>query len=192
MAHLKSGLTERTIKSMQLNAGVIASALPTDGELGEEQIIGATRGGGSLSIVGTIRQAAVDGAPVYTKGLERIDEYVVTLSMTMIEFTAEAIKRALVGSKVEKDSGQTVITAVSNILEDDYKDVYWIGDLSDGRQVIILIKNAFNTNGFNLSLSDKGEGTYDLSLIGHYDIDDLETAPFAIIIEDKDVTGDMI
>lgn len=188
MGKLKSGLTERTLKNMQFNAGVITSAYPTDGVIDESNIIGATRGGGTLSIVGTIRQAAVDGAPTYTKGLERIDEYVVTLSITMIEFTAEAIKRALVGAKVEKsDDGKTLITAVSEVLEDDYKDIYWIGDLSDGRNAAILVKNAFNTNGFSLSISDKNEGTYGLTLIGHYDIEDLHNAPFKIIIEGKEL-----
>lgn len=71
---LKTGLTSRTVQSLQLNAGVLLRKAYTEGmKLTEEDIVCATRGGGSFTAVQEIHQVAVDGAPTYTKGLERVD-----------------------------------------------------------------------------------------------------------------------
>ena len=185
---MKTGLTSRTIKSLQLNAGVLLTAYTKGEDIAEEDILGATRGGGSFTAVPTVHQAAVDGAPTYTKGLERVDDWVVTLNATMIEVNDEAISRALgvgvvkteTGSGTTKDTVSTVKRAENDA---DYKDLYWVGDLSNGQNVVIKIKNALNTSGFNLTFTDRGEGTYALALIGHFTTDDLDTAPFDLTIE---------
>lgn len=187
---LKSGLTNRSVQSLQLNAGVLLSDYTKGGEIDENNIIGATRGGGSVTITPEIHQVAVDGAPTYTVGLERCDGYTAQLNFTMLEFTAETIKRALgVGVTAANANAATTddikITAATKVLTSDYSDVYWVGDLSDGRNVVVKLKNALNLNGLNLTASDKGEGTFALQLTAHYDINDLDTAPFEIIIEGK-------
>lgn len=192
MDKLKTGLTSRTTKNLQINAGVLLSAYEKGGDIDENNIIGATRGGGSFVATAVMHDAAVDGAPTNTVGLRRIDGHTATLNMTCVEFTAPAIRRAIVGSTQNPanptKTDDIVISAVAEILESDYKDVYWVGDLADGRNAVILLKNALNTNGFNLSFSDKGEGTFALQLEANYGKDedgnyDLYTAPFEITIE---------
>ena len=185
---LKTGLTDRTIVNLQLNAGVLLTTYTKGTDINEDDIIGATRGGGSFTAVPTIHQAAVDGAPTYTKGLERVDDWVVTLNATMVEVSDEAISRALgVGvTKTETGTGttkDTTFTVKRTVNDADYKDLYWVGDLSNGQNVVIKIKNALNTSGFNLTFSDRGEGTYALALIGHFTTEDLDTAPFELTIE---------
>ena len=185
---LKTGLTDRTIVNLQLNAGVLLTTYTKGTDINEDDIIGATRGGGSFTAVPTIHQAAVDGAPTYTKGLERVDDWVITLNATMVEVSDEAISRALgVGvTKTETGTGTTKDTTfmVKRTVNDaDYKDLYWVGDLSNGQNVVIKIKNALNTSGFSLTFSDRGEGTYALALIGHFTTEDLDTAPFELTIE---------
>ena len=185
---LKTGLTDRTIVNLQLNAGVLLTAYTKGTEIKEDDIIGATRGGGSFTAVPTVHQAAVDGAPTYTKGLERVDDWVVTLNATMVEVSDEAISRALgvgviktkTGSGTTKD---TVFTVKRTVNDADYKDLYWVGDLSNGQNVVVKLKNALNISGFSLTVTDRGEGTYPLALIAHYTVDDLENAPFEITIE---------
>lgn len=185
---LKTGLTERTIVNLQLNAGVLLTAYTKGTDINEDDIIGATRGGGSFTAVPTVHQAAVDGAPTYTKGLERVDDWVITLNATMVEVSDEAISRALgVGvTKTETGTGttkDTTFTVKRTVNDADYKDLYWVGDLSNGQNVVIKIKNALNTSGLSLTFSDRGEGTYALALIGHFTVDDLDTAPFEMTIE---------
>ena len=185
---LKTGLTDRTIVNLQLNAGVLLTTYTKGTDINEDDIIGATRGGGSFTAVPTVHQAAVDGAPTYTKGLERVDDWVITLNATMVEVSDEAISRALgVGvTKTETGTGttkDTTFTVKRTVNDADYKDLYWVGDLSNGQNVVIEIKNALNTSGLNLTFSDRGEGTYALALIGHFTTDDLDTAPFELTIE---------
>ena len=185
---LKTGLTERTIVNLQLNAGVLLTAYTKGTDIEEDDIIGATRGGGSFTAVPTIHQAAVDGAPTYTKGLERVDDWVITLNATMVELNDDAVSRALGVGVVKTETGSgttkdTTFTVKRTVNDADYKDLYWVGDLSNGQNVVIKIKNALNTSGFNLTFSDRGEGTYTLALIGHFTTDDLDTAPFELTIE---------
>ena len=182
---LKTGLTERTIVNLQLNAGVLLTSYTKGVDIEEDDIIGATRGGGSFTAVPTVHQAAVDGAPTYTKGLERVDDWVITLNATMVELNDDAVSRALgVGVvKTGGDTADTVFTVKRTVNDADYKDLYWVGDLSNGQNVVIKIKNALNTSGLNLTFSDRGEGTYALALIGHFTVNDLDTAPFELTIE---------
>lgn len=185
---LKTGLTDRTIVNLQLNAGVLLTTYTKGTDIDENDIIGATRGGGSFTAVPTVHQAAVDGAPTYTKGLERVDDWVITLNATMVEVSDEAISRALGVGVIKTETGtgttkDTTFTVKRTVNDADYKDLYWVGDLSNGQNVVIKIKNALNTSGLNLTFSDRGEGTYALALIGHFTTDDLDTAPFELTIE---------
>lgn len=186
MPKLLTGFTENTPQRLQLNAGVLLKNYTKGGTIAAEDIITATRGGGSFSATPTIHNVAVDGVPTNVKGLERVDEWVVELTTTAIECTAETIKRALgVGvTATSETGGKTKITASDDIKSDDYQDIWWVGDRSDGTKVEIKIKNALSMGGLSLAFSDKGEGTIGLTLRGHYDIDDLSTAPFEIYIDD--------
>lgn len=183
---LKTGLTERTIESLQLNAGVFLKTYNKGVTIDEDDIIGATRGGGSFSAVPTIHQVAVDGAPTYVKGLERVDDWVVTLSVSsFLEFTADSLALALgVGvTKSTDDVSDTKITVSNTVKAGDYQNIYWVGDLSNGKNVVIHLKNCLNLTGLTITANDRGEGTYPLTFTAHYAVDDLETAPFDIVIE---------
>lgn len=186
---MKTGLTERTTKNLQLNAGVLVKNYTKGTDIAESNILGATRGGGSINVKPIIRQVAVDGAPTYTKGLERIDEVQVNAQFTMVEFTPALVKRAVAGASTNTSGSDIVITSISKVLENDYEDLYWIGDTSDGKNVVVYIKNGFSLDGLSLSASDKGEGTFGLNIMAHYGIDDLENAPYSITFEDNIVAG---
>lgn len=183
---LKTGLTSTTPQNLQLNAGVFLKSYTKGTSISASDIIGATRGGGSFSAVPTIHQVAVDGAPTYVKGLERIDEWVVQFSVNaFLEFTADLLARAL-GVAVTDTTVNDVdhkLTVSHSIASGDYKTIYWVGDLSNGQNVVIKLNNALNLAGLTITANDKGEGTYPLTLTAHYDISDLDTAPFEIIIE---------
>lgn len=183
---LKTGLTERTTTSLQLNAGVFLKKYAKASEISSDDIIGATRGGGSFSAVPTIHQVAVDGAPTYVKGLERVDDWIVTLSVSnFLEFTADALKLALgVGTNVsDVDTGDKKLTTTRTIKAGDYQDIYWVGDLSNGKNVVIYLKNCLNLTGLSVTMNERGEGTYPMTFTAHYAVDDLNTAPFELTIE---------
>lgn len=177
-----TGFTEDTKQNLQLGAGVLTSAYVSGGTISKTDIIGATRGGGSFTAVPTERPVDADGIPENVKGMKVIDEWVCTLNTTLIEFKPDNLKLALGGgASVTTSADKSTITATSKIVDGDYKDIYWIGDTGDGKQIVIHLKNAMNTGGLNFTISNKGEGTYSLALVGNYTADDLEDAPFEII-----------
>lgn len=183
---LKTGLTERTTTSLQLNAGVFLKKYAKSSAIASDDIIGATRGGGSFSAVPTVHQVAVDGAPTYVKGLERVDDWVVTLSVSnFLEFTSDALKLALgVGVNVaDVDSGDKKLTTKTTVNAGDYQDIYWVGDLSNGKNVVIHLKNCLNLTGLSITMNERGEGVYPMTFTAHYSTDSLDEAPFDIVLE---------
>ena len=185
-----TGVTEKTPLNLQLNAGVLLTSFdPESGEISEESIVGATRGGGSFSAVPTVHQASADGVPTNYVGLDRIDEWVVKLSSTLIEVTAANVKRAL-GCTVKETKGATYTkyTCGNEISDSDYSDIWWVGAMSNGKKIAIHIMKGMNKSGFTLTLTDKGEGTFPIAIIGNYAYADLEggQAPFEIYLANED------
>lgn len=184
-----SGFTQTTPKHFQLDAGAFLKnydvAKDTWDTAKGTKLLGATEGGGSFSATPTIRNIAVDGVKGAAKGLEAIDEWVVTLTANVKEITAENIKLGLAAadtSTVENPAGYTKITGRSEIKIEDYMDnVTWVGRLSgSGDPVIIVVKGALCLSGLTITFADKAEGKIPITVTGHYDPADLETPPFEI------------
>lgn len=184
-----SGFTANTPKHLQLDAGAFLKNYDVSQDTWETakatKLIGATAGGGSFSAVPTIRRIEVDGVKGAAKGMEALDEWVVTLTANVKEITAESIKLALAAaqsSEASAPSGYTKIMGKSEIALDDYMDnLTWVGRLSGSNNpVIIVVKNALCTNGLTISFADKSEGLIPVTVTGHYDLESLDTPPFEI------------
>lgn len=184
-----SGFTSKTPESLLLDSGAFLKDYDPTTDTWETakatKLIGATQGGGSFSAVPTIRRIEIDGVKGAAKGLEALDEWVVTLTANVKEVKPEVIAMALTSSKTEDSatpSGYQKITANNEIALTDYiKTIAWVGRLSGSQNpVIIVIKNALCTNGLTLTMADKTEGVVALTFTAHYDPADLETPPFDI------------
>lgn len=189
-----SGFTAGTAKHLQLDAGAFLKDFDPSTDTWETakatKLIGDTVGGGSFSAVPTVRRIEVDGVKGAAKGLETIDEWVVTLTANVKEVTVESIKLALGAAASESTSSApanyTKITGKNEISDSDYlENMTWVGRLSgSNKPVIIIVKNALSTNGLTISFADKSEGVIPVTVTGHYTQDDLETPPFEIYYPD--------
>lgn len=189
-----SGITSTTPKKLLLDAGAFFKnydlAKTYAENVTEGNLLGATSGGGSFSAVPTVRNVAIDGAPTNVKGLKTIDEWVVTITAKVKEITADNMAVALgaatsstVAATPAPLTGYTKIVGNSDIADTDYlENITWVGRQSNNSEkpVIIVLKNALDANGLSISPADKGETTMDVTVTGHYAIDDLETPPFEI------------
>lgn len=184
-----TGFTANTAKKLLLDAGAFVKdydpATDTWDTIKDTKVIGATQGGGSFSAVPTVRRIEIDGVKGAAKGLEALDEWVVTITANVKEVSAEAIALALASSTsapADQPEGYTKITANNAIDLDDYmENITWIGRLSGSdKPVIIVVKNALNTNGLSLTMADKAEGVIALTFTGHYDPTELDSPPFEI------------
>lgn len=184
-----TGFSANTAKKLLLDAGAFVKdydpSTDTWDTIKDTKVIGATQGGGSFSAVPTIRRIEIDGVKGAAKGLEALDEWVVTITANVKEVSAETISLALAASTTtpsETPADYSKITAKNEIALDNYlKNIAWIGRLSgSATPVIIVVKNALCTNGLSLTMADKAEGVIALTFTGHYDPEELDSPPFEI------------
>lgn len=185
-----TGFNANTAKKLLLDAGAFVKdfepATDTWDTIKDTKVIGATQGGGSFSAVPTLRRIEIDGVKGAAKGLEALDEWVVTITANVKEVSADTLALALASSKTtpteDAPTGYDKITANNEIALTDYlTNITWIGKLSGSdKPVIIVVKNALCTNGLSLTMADKAEGVIALTFTGHYDPADLDFPPFEI------------
>lgn len=201
---LTSPIRAGAFDNLQLNAGVflvnfnyssitdstalktsIASALSTPAN-----ILGVTNGGGSFTVKRETRTPEVDGMRYPFKGADFVDSVDAYLSGTLLEVTKENFK-ALLGTGDATTSGKkTTITMRTAVTANDYlTHLCWVGDIADGRAVLIELDNAFNTADFSMTFKDKGEGTMTFEFHARQaTVADYDNAPFRVIIFDKPTT----
>ena len=205
---MTSPIRTETFENLQLNAGIFlknfdyssisdAAALKTaiaSAITAGTKLLGATRGGGSFVATREIRSPEADGKRYPYKGDKFVDSVDVQLSTTLIEITAQNLKDAFGSATLTTSGKKTTLKLNTAIATSDYLDkLCWIGDLADGRLVLISLDNALNTADINLTWTDKGEGTLPIEFHAHQaDVLDYDTAPFEIVWFEPDGTADTI
>lgn len=186
MGKFFTGLTPATPDNLLLDAGaffkgyIVGTDTPATATA---KLLGATSGGGAFSAVPTVRKIEVDGAKGNVKGLQVIDDWTVTMTANAKEVTVQNIALALGAATLgTATDGYQKITGKCEIEDSDYVDnITWIGKLKGSdTPVIIVLNNALSMNGLTLTFTDKTEAIIALTLTGNYDLEDLETPPFAI------------
>jgi len=161
--------TESSIRIGKLNPGVSFIGLAKDYEPkvgdfvvgawtdGEENVLGATKGGNKLSIIPEITPIEVDGAVVEIKGLNQKTGETATLTTNLVQHTIESIKRAIVGKEVDTlIKGYTQIQTKSLIELSDYLDnIAYVGTMTDGTEIIAILENAICSSGLELDNQNK-------------------------------------
>jgi hypothetical protein len=195
---MTTALRSETFSKLQLNAGVFlknfeyssiasASALLTaiQTAITSGNILGATRGGGSFNVGREMRNPEIDGMRYNFKGSFFVDSTDPYLSTNLVEVTPENFAVAL-GGTIAGSSGKKTLTVNTAIDSSDYlTNLCWVGDIADGRLVLIRLDNALNTADFTFTFTDKGEGTYSVEFHAHQDdVLDYDNAPFGIVYFD--------
>lgn len=195
---MTSPIRTEAFQKLQLNAGIFlagldysniadASALKTAiaaAVTAGTTILGVTRGGGSFTVTREIRTPEVDGMRYPFKGSDFVDSIDAYLSGTLLEATPENFKRILGSADVATSGKKTTITMHTAIDPDtDYMaKLCWVGDLADGRLVLIELDNALNTADFSLTFTDKGEGTLAFEFHARQaSVEDYDDAPFRVV-----------
>lgn len=160
---------EKTIQLKKLKPGVSFIGLaesfePKAGDYvvgawtdGEENVLGATNGGNKLNIIPEITPIEVDGATVEIKGLNQKTGETGTLEVNLAQHTVESLKRAIVGKEVDSlIKGYTQIQTKSLIELSDYLDnIAYVGTMTDGTEIIVIMENAICSSGLALEGKNK-------------------------------------
>lgn len=159
----KHGITTETIKKMILGAGVIYKNLKYESTAWTGEPIGATSGGIKFNYESQWLDIEVDGATVLVKGIskQKVGESA-SLEGQMTELTEDILVTALhLVKDTSEDKSYTKYVSKENITEDDYlENIAYVGTLSSGKNVIIILPNALCTEAFELETKNAEQSTF--------------------------------
>ncbi len=182
-------------ETLQINAGIMVDSFtPSTATIGN--ILGATTGGFNFAANPTYTDFGedVDNVPANTFQLKRITAYDPAISGTFLTVTS-ALAKQLVGGADYGTTGTPAVEDSTHVIpraeltEDDFADVWIVGDYSDKNTgtsagfVAIHLKNALNTAGFQWQTTKDGKGQFSFDFHGHYDIENIEDVPFEIYVK---------
>lgn len=195
MGYAKSGVTANTPKSVIFGAGVYAQNLPWGTVPTEEEVlqglIGATNGGGKVTITPELIDLELDGALVRVRGLTQKAGEVAEMETNMAEISADYLAKAVGGvASVTEDGKFDVIDSKAKIEDSDYYTGFgYIGQMLDGRALMVIFKNALVTEGMEMEAKNKEQVTIPTKVACFADAGtDLEKLPYRIYIEKPDGT----
>lgn len=192
MGKVRTGYNVKTMENLHTGAGAyfknfIVGIDTYDSGRSDGKLLGATQGGGSFKAAAEIRQIEIDGLPGKAKGAEIIDSWEVSLGMTFIETTPATLALSLGAADIDSvTNGSYNIIQGRNAFEDgDYIDnITYIGTLTGSDEpIIIQVYNALSTDGLDIKVEDKKEGTIPVTVFGHYEDNgdgSLDAPPFKI------------
>lgn len=184
-------IPQNTFEAMQLDAGVILTTFDPDNVAAPDDsaIVCATTGGINVSCVPTYSDLGedVDNCPVNMKELKHLDSWECKMSFTSLGTSVESIKLALGAADIDSSNTSKIVPR-RDLDQDDFSDLWWVGDRADGGCVAVQLLNALSTAGFSLQTTKSGKGQVEVELTGHVSIDDQETMPMVFYSLDPDTT----
>lgn len=165
-AFKKHGITTETVKKLLLGAGVLYKNLKYDTTAKDwtnDGVLGATSGGIKFNWEATWLDVEVDGATVLVKGVskQKVGE-TASLEGAMTEITADILTTALHMVKdTSDDTGYDKYVSKENVTDDDYlENIAYVGTLSNGQNIIIILPNAICTEAFELEAKNAEQTTF--------------------------------
>ena len=173
-------VTKAQFDEMQFNAGVWVRSFDIQSPaVQDSDIICATSGGISLSVVPSIVDIG-DGVYMMPKGTAEmlmVTGWTVEASFTSLGFGGGMIQFVLGAS----DSGADGINPRLDLQDEDFEDLWWIGDRVDGGLVAIHLLNALSDEGIDIQTERQASGKISIHLTAHASLeDDMEQIPVEI------------
>ena len=180
----KHGVTENTPKNVLLGAGTYMKGLKYEGNKWSGTIIGATNGGGKVSIKGEFIDLELDGALVKFKGQTVKVGGTAQIEANFAEISPEILKTATLFKEGTTDAeGYSMYVDKANIEESDYVEGFgFVGKTADGsRDIIVVFENGLCTSGLELEGKNKEASVIKLTIDAYANNEgDLDTLPVKI------------
>ncbi len=180
-------LSSDAAEKMQINAGLLLNNFditnpvePTD-----EDIVCETTGDFSITCVPETEDffADVNNAPVNTKEGKQITGWTCELTVTALSVTPETLKMSL-GASEEIENGGIRPRTIYRL--DDFKPLYWIGDMIDENKLfVVAMDDTVSTGGVSFTSTNRGKGGLSLTITPHATAADTEKVPMAFYVLEK-------
>ena len=169
-------ISSDAMDALQLDAGVLLSSFdplnpyvtPTD-----DQIIATTTGGINPTCEPAYSDFGedIDNCPDDMMEFKHLDGWNCGMGFTTIKFNEKNTVWALgAADSTTLSNGVKKITPRRNVNLSDFKDIWWVGDKTNGGAYAVRLKNAISTDGLNIQSSKNGKGTNQVALTGHVSI----------------------
>lgn len=180
-------IPEDTFEGLQLDAGVILKEFDPENPTADisDKILCATTGGINASCVPTYSDLGedVDNCPVNMKELKHLDYWTAQMSFTSLGTSRELIAWTLGAADIDATEPKA-IRPRRDLDQDDFADIWWVGDRADGGLVAIQLKNALSTGGFTIQTTKSGKGQISVTITGHVSINAQDEMPMVFYSED--------
>lgn len=163
----KHAISANTPSNVLLGAGTYLRDLKFEGGAWSGTILGATNGGGKISIKGEYLDLAVDGALVKFKGQTVKQGGTATAEVTFAELSNTILKMGALFEEGESDAeGFTMLQDKAHIEEGDYIENFgFVGYTADGsKQLVVIFENALCTSGLEVEAKNKDQAVVKLTL----------------------------
>ena len=177
-ATTKHAITSNTPNRIEVDAGAVYLDWGESGEV----LLGACRGGSRFEVNETQRQAEVDGIGFGSiKGLKRSINLIVTLKVTLVEWSLAQLTRMCRGTSTS-DGTYRLITPSTGLATTDYlTNVALVGSvMNTDTPVVIMLLNPIESGPWTISTADEDEGQMEVNFEAHYDTAAMTTVPYTI------------
>lgn len=172
--------------ALQVDAGVILTNFDVTNPYKtptSEEILATTTGGVNPTCTPTFSDYGedVDNVPNNMMEFKHLDGWEAAMAFSSIKFNADNTKWALGAAETQLlANGITKITPRRDVLQTDFKDLWWVGDKANGGAYAIKLLNALSTGGLNIQSSKNGKGTNQITVTGHVSINHQDVMPMEI------------
>ena len=180
----KHGISATTPSNILLGAGTFHKDLKFEGNAWTGACIGATSGGGKVSMVGEFVDMELDGALVKVKGLTVKQGGTASMEVNFVELTTDILKTVTLMEEGASDAeGFAMLKDKATIKEGDYLENFgFVGTTADGsKQIIVIFDYALCTSGLELEGKNKENSVIKATIEAYAGIDGaLDTLPVRI------------
>lgn len=181
----KHGITATTPQNVLFGAGTYHKNLKFESGQWKGDVIGATNGGGKMTLQGEYTDIEVDGAMVKVKGLTVKTGGTATMEINMAELSTDVLKiGGLMEEVTQTDvAGYKMLRDKAHIEEGDYLENFgFVGQTADGtKNIIVIFEQALCTSGLEIEAKNKEGSVIKLTIEAYADnADDLDTLPVKI------------
>jgi len=168
MAISKHGITTGTPSNILLGAGTYYKGLTYSSNAWSGTVLGATSGGGKISIKGEFIDLELDGALVKFKGQTVKQGGTASAEVSFAEVTPDILKMGTLfkNSTTVTAQGFTVLEDKAHVEEGDYIENFgFVGETADGsKKIIVIFDYALCTSGIELEGKNKEQSVIKLTL----------------------------
>jgi hypothetical protein len=173
-----TGITSTSLSNFVVDAGAV---YVNYGEA-DERLLGATRGGNTFTIEVEQREMEIDGVRQAVRGTKRIISVVATMTVNLLELTAENLALALTGSEITTFTQEPAVTPTHDVIRrvreigsmDYLTNIAIVGKVNNATENFVgILYNALASGGLELAMEDESEASIELTFTAHIDADSI-------------------